>query len=347
MRNLYDSYDAFAETAQIPSDLRYGDPAAVPEPAVTVIMPVYHRPERFEEALRSVVGQDFDRPFEVVVVDNHEADPSPNLEVVRRVAAPNVLYYHNRENLGMYGNWNRGIVLARAPFVTYCHDDDRLTPGALRRLMALQPLCGDACILSVFNMIDEEGRFRKTMALRRSFLLWKPRSFYRYSLLGQVLGNVTCGDGSLYRRERLLEIGGFDKSFYPAADYALNLCYARRYGAVVNNIPTSDYRIGENESLQVFRAFPEAERSIHGQMGLDERLPKCFARRLVEAHYNSAVYGAEQTWGGKDGPQGGASAQLSWRDRMLLWLVRSWDRLHKYCFCWKKDPSAPSAQSRK
>ena len=347
MRNLYDSFDAFAETAGIPSDLRYGDPAAVPDPSVTVIMPVYHRPERFEEALRSVVSQDFDGSFEVVVVDNHEEDSSPNLDVVCRVAAPNVMYYHNRENLGMYGNWNRGILLARAPYVTYCHDDDRLTPGALSRLMALQRLCGDSCILSVFNMIDENGHFRKTMALRRRFLLWKPRSFYRYSLLGQILGNVTCGDGSLYRRDHLLEIGGFDKSYYPAADYALNLGYARRFGAVVNNVPTSDYRIGENESLQVFRAFPEAERTIHCQMGLEERFPASFARQLMEAHYRSAVYGAEKTWGDKGGQKEGAIEKLSLRDRLLLSLVRNWDRLHKYCFCWKKDPSVPSAQSRK
>ena len=48
------------------------------------------------------------------------------------------MYYKNEKILGMLGNWNRGIELARAPFVTYCHDDDMLLPSALSRLMELQ-----------------------------------------------------------------------------------------------------------------------------------------------------------------------------------------------------------------
>lgn len=328
MSSLSDRYDAFAETAGIPSVLQYGDPDKVPSPAVTVIMPVYHRPELFTQALESVLAQDYTGAYEVLVVDNHEAEPSPNLEVVRRAGSPRVLYYHNTQNLGMFGNWNRGITLARAPYVTFCHDDDLLLPGALSRLMELQPQVGKACILSAFNEIDATGRIIDTTVLRRRIGPLKPRSHFRYSYLGQVLANVSCGNGCLYGRKQLMDLGGYHPDYYPSADYELNVHYAREYGAWINNVPTSCYRVAENESMQVFRQFPAANRRVQEQWLLPEGRPRWLARRLIEAVHRNAVLSVEKAW------QQAESQQLRQRlpaaDRAIIWLARTIDRLHKY-----------------
>lgn len=329
MQSPQDRFDVFAETAGIPSVLQYGDPGQVPSPAVTVIMPVYHRPDLFALALDSVLQQDFAGPYEVLVVDNHEADPSPNLEVVRRTGSHKVLYYHNAQNLGMFGNWNRGITLARAPFVSFCHDDDLLLPGALSRLMELQPLAGKACILSAFHEIDGEGRKTDTTVLSRRVGPLKPRGHFRYSFIGQVLANVSCGDGCLYGREQLLSLGGYDSDYYPSSDYELNIHYARRFGAWINNVPTSCYRVSDNESMQVFRQFPAANRRVQEKWLLPDGKPRWLVRRLIGAVYRNATCSAGKAWASEpDSAQPADKVSLS--DRALLWMARTFDRVHKY-----------------
>lgn len=333
MRTLYDKYNSFEEIADIPSALQFGDLFAIPSPRVSVIMPVYRRPELFKIALHSVLDQSYTEPYEVIVVDNNETADSPNLDVVRRVGSNKVLYYHNSKNLGMFGNWNRGIQLSRAPYVTFCHDDDMLLPGALERLMSLQPMVGKSCILSTFNQVNASGDYLGTLALERKFLVLRPRSYYPLSLFGQVLGNPSTGVGSLYDKGVLLELGGYDKSYYPCSDYALNLNYAHHYGAIVNNIPTCSYRIFENESIQAYDGFAKQGRLIHEQMDLCERMPSWFARRLIEAQYLNTQSYAERVWAGIDT----SIKRMRFQHRAILWFVRNWDRVHKYRFIWQRN----------
>lgn len=103
-------------------------------------MPVFNHPDYFRKSLSSAINQDYTDDYEIIVVDNNDQTdgPTSNQVIVEEFRNPKVLYYKNEKNIGMFGNWNRGIELARASFVTYCHDDDMLLPSALSRLMELQ-----------------------------------------------------------------------------------------------------------------------------------------------------------------------------------------------------------------
>ena len=323
MRDLFERHDFFAEKASIPSLLKWGDPKACPAPRVTVIMPVYKRPEFFAKALQSVLSQDYADPFEVVVVDNNESEESPNQRVVEQAGSGKVLYYRNQENLGMYANWNRGIELARAPYVTFCHDDDLLLPGALCILMALAPVVGKSCVLSAYHTIDANDTIMGTQLQHARHLgMLKPRSLVRYSKLGQYLGNVSCGDGCLYHRWTMLELGGYDGARYPVADYALHVLYARRFGAWINTEPTACYRVADNESMQVYDAFPDAIRELHLCLQRQGTLVDRIAGPLIRAQYHNNQQVYRQFWGGAQ-----ESARLSPEDRFVLLTARRLNRL--------------------
>lgn len=89
-----------------------------------------------EEALLSAINQNsvnFD--YEIIVVDNEPyknggTETSNLMEKYKDI--PNFIYYRNEENLGMFGNWNRCIELARGEWVTLLHDDDLLIPNYLK-----------------------------------------------------------------------------------------------------------------------------------------------------------------------------------------------------------------------
>ena len=323
MRDLFERHDFYAEKAAIPSLLAWGDPKRCPEPRVSVIMPVYKRPEFFARALKSVLSQDYAEAYEIVVVDNNESGESPNQHVVEEAGSDKVLYYRNQENLGMYANWNRGIELARAPYVTFCHDDDLLLPGALRILMALVPVVGEACVLSAYHTIDANDAVTNTQLQHARHLgILKPRKLVRYSKLGQYLGNVSCGDGCLYHRQTMLELGGYDASRYPVADYALHVLYARRFGAWINTEPTACYRVAENESMQVYDAFPDAIRELHLCLQKQGKLMDRLAGPLIRAQYHNNLQMYRQFWGGAQEP-----IRLSLGDRIVLQTARRLNRL--------------------
>ncbi len=325
MSDLFERHNYYAEKASVPSLLKWGDPERCPEPRITVIMPVYKRPDFFALALRSVLDQDYGQPYEVVVVDNNEEAASPNQAVVERMADPRVLYYRNAENLGMYQNWNRGIELARAPYVTFCHDDDLLLPGALRILMRIAPSVGTACVLSSYHTVDETGKIISTQGNGRRHGFLKPRKRVRYTKLGQYLGNVSCGDGCLYHRQSLLEMGGYDSSRYPVADYALHVAYAHFYGAWINTEPTACYRVADNESMQVYEAFPDAIRNLHVSMKAEGTLLDRVAGPLIRALYRSNLKAYRNYWGGA-----ADKSPLPLKDRCILWMARKLNQLRYY-----------------
>lgn len=301
MKDIFIKKNNYEINEQIKSVLLYGDLGLLPSPKVSIIMPVYKRPDTFKEALQSALSQDYQESYEIIVVDNYdEAGDSPNLEVVKKAGANNIFYYRNLHNLGMLGNWNRGIELARAPYVTYCHDDDQLLPNCLSRLMELQKLSGNKCILSAMNIIDEKGNYvLKYNYPHRSKRFFVERDHYNYTLFDQFIASKGFGVGCLFNKECMLEIGGYDQDYYPSADYALHSCYTYYYGCVFNCIPTFNYRMANNESLNQFQKF--AERDYFFRQCMIEKLtiPRWFLKRVNDALHRINTVTLSIKWGGK------------------------------------------------
>jgi glycosyltransferase involved in cell wall biosynthesis len=95
-------------------------------PAITFAIPYYSGVDYLQQAIASVQAQTRD-DWECIVVD--DAGPESAAAAVLALGDPRVRYERNPENLGLGGNWNRGLSLATAPLVTLLHADDELLPG--------------------------------------------------------------------------------------------------------------------------------------------------------------------------------------------------------------------------
>ena len=253
MKDIFDKTNHFAEREDVVSHLLYGNLDDCPNPLVSVIMPVYNRPDTFPESLQSVLNQQCDFPFEIVVVDDKtDSGRTESQDIVEATGAKNIMYYRHAKNLGMFDNWNRGIMLSRGKYVTYCHDDDVLLPNALQRLIDLQRQIGEkSCIFSKYNMIDEKGNVLRRYNFPHSKGLKIERDHYQFTLFDHFVGPIGFGVACLFNRECLIECGGYDRDYYPSADNALQAKYTYYYGSYVNNIPIFNYRIGDNNSRNV------------------------------------------------------------------------------------------------
>ncbi len=115
-----------------------GPPASIPA-SVTVVIPTRHRPESLRAAIRSVAGQQYPGPIDVVVVFD-QAEPDMTLGGENLGVGVTVL--PNDRVPGLCGARNTGVLAASGELVAFCDDDDVWLPGKLAA--QVQALDGEA-----------------------------------------------------------------------------------------------------------------------------------------------------------------------------------------------------------
>lgn len=304
MRDILEKKNCFTIYSNVKSNLLWGNPELCKNPKVSIIMPVYTHPTYFQIALKSAIEQNYTGNYEIIVVDNNDQGDAPteNQKIVEQFGNPKVLYYRNEKNIGLFGNWNRGIELAHAPYITYCHDDDMLLPNALTRLMEIQKQTGNKAIFSAYNTMDNNNNIIKSNRFTGNKKKWgilTRRDYYPYTLFDQFISSCGFGVGCLFSKQCLIEIGGYDPEFYPSSDYALQAHYTFRFGSVYNCIPTFNYRIAENESLKAYTLFCDVDKHFRKCMKKWLTLPDFILDRIIEANYNLSRIKYAITWGKK------------------------------------------------
>ncbi len=103
-------------------------------PAVSICIPTFNYRRYLSDALSSSLSQTF-REIEVLVVDNCSDDGS--MELIEEFARcdPRVVAHRNERNIGMAGNFNRCLELARGRYVKFLCADDILEPGCVEALV--------------------------------------------------------------------------------------------------------------------------------------------------------------------------------------------------------------------
>ena len=186
-------------------------------PAVTVIMTVHNGRPFVEEAVGSVLAQDFD-DFELVVVDDGSTDgtaevlaghPDPRLHLVRQ------------PHRGREAALNHALGLARGRYVANLDADDVALPGRLGRPARFLDEHPEVAVVgaAVQPYVDQAtGRRARRLpssdrAIRWTFLLRNP--FFHSS--------------ATFRRSALAEVGGYDPSPGVVDDADLLLRLGRRH----------------------------------------------------------------------------------------------------------------------
>ena len=212
-------------------------------------------------------------PNEVVVVDGASADDSLRV-VAEHAAGPRVIRLD--ANLGFGAAANRGIASVNADAVALINTDVVLAPDWLER--ALAALAADpsaAAVATKMVALDDPGRIDDTgdflgrdgSAVQRGKFV---RDRGQWDAPGEVWG--ACAGAALYRRQAVLDVGGFDERFFmylEDVDLALRLRLAGwrcRYEPVVARHaaegssgqltrPVAGW-VARNNLLLVAKAFP-------------------------------------------------------------------------------------------
>lgn len=219
------------------------------------------------EALVSALRQDTTFPVEIIVVDN---DPESAAKVLALVelhsCAHGVRYYVNETNLGMFGNWNQCLALARGRWITLLHDDDWLSPGFVS---AMLPLVRNGIDFAVCRVAIGSSGFDPR-------ILQRARDSDGISPLtvdDLVFGNPTPAPGLLVLKQALVAAGGFDPATYPCGDYITYARCASGVRAARLDRTLAYYRTTDSQTFKEDTLRAMVRQSIEIKQGLLQNAP--------------------------------------------------------------------------
>ena len=187
---------------------------------VSVIIPTYNSDRYIAAAIRSVLAQTYPH-WEILVIDDGSQDETQQILQPMVEQYGDRLHYIYQANQGVSAARNRGIEAATGEFVAFLDADDIFLADKLAAQIAVfaaQPHLG--MVHSGWRRVDAAGNplldvepWQEIPTLDlESWLRWKP-----------VLPSAM-----MFRRQWLVEAGGFDSRFPPAEDTELVLRLALR-----------------------------------------------------------------------------------------------------------------------
>lgn len=228
---------------------------------LSIVVPVYNHPIEFiKRAILSVLYQQCDYTFEMLVIDDFAQNKgvSETERFLRELNDERITYYKNEQNLGVFGNWNRGIELANSDWVMILHTDDFCKNNYLQNMKDILDKHPEidqlTCNYKLLNFLDSD------IDVGLEYQGDEKSAFVRKVKYTEYLyGMVTSVKGSFYRRQCLLDIGGFrsQNNGIGLDDYPLMMRYAYYYNTyLIEDVLYLD-SWGYNDSLNTKHWYPE------------------------------------------------------------------------------------------
>ena len=236
------------------------------KPWITVVIPTYKRKQLLEDAIASLMIQkNVEFYWDIVIVDNDEYDGHKNetQKFIEQLDWDRITYYRNEKNIGVAGNVNRGVCLAKGEWITILHDDDLLNQDYFVKIQD-RIIAAEKNSKNKVAMISDMHNYCKQTLSSKDKTEWErfiredklrsltddniilPVSSFEYLMTGGC-GVAAPTAGTLYSKECYLKMGGFNsKSKLLLDDAIFAYSLTKKYSVYISSYPMGYYRQGEN-----------------------------------------------------------------------------------------------------
>jgi glycosyltransferase involved in cell wall biosynthesis len=181
-------------------------------PLVSIVTPSLEQGRFIEDAIRSVLEQDYPR-IEHIVVDGGSKD-----ETLDVLAAHPDLTWVSEPDEGQADAVNKGFRMAHGEIFGWLNADDAYLPGAVSAAVAALRSTEAGLVHGGWRQIDEGGATIRDIA---------PVPYDHGAELNDR--NAVCQPGAFFTREAFETVGGLDTSLRYAMDYELWLKLGARF----------------------------------------------------------------------------------------------------------------------
>ena len=175
-------------------------------PILTIITPVYNGEKYISETIESVIKSSIKYSYEYIVLDDGSNDSS--LKILNKYKDKIKIFSH--KNIGESATVNRGLENALGEFLLVINADDPLLTSDLIN-KACKILIENSSIVAIYpdwKIIDQNGNTLKNKILPE----------FTDELL---IGHCRClpGPGTLFRKDKALQVGGRNLGWKFVGDY--------------------------------------------------------------------------------------------------------------------------------
>lgn len=236
--------------------------------AVSVVMPVLEEERYLRESVERVLAQEYDGEVEVVLAIGPSRDRTAEIAAELAAEDPRVVLVENPAGRTPHA-LNAAIAASSHPYVVRVDAHGFLPPGYLRDVAHLLDTTGAANVGGMMR-VEGETSFGRAVAVAMSSPLGIGGSKFH---VGGEPGPARTVYLGAFRREVLVEVGGFDEHFLRAQDWELNY-----------RIRQAGHTVWFTQDLAVTyrprRDFAALRRQFHGSGQ--------WRRQIVDAHPETA-----------------------------------------------------------
>lgn len=123
---------------------------------ISVCIPTYNYGRYLSDVVESVLSQTY-TDFELVIVDNSSDDDTKSIVSTFLTRDKRVKYVCNQTNIGMVGNWNKCLELAKGEYIKLLCADDTLEPNCLEKQVGILEQYPAAVLTSCSRLLTDES----------------------------------------------------------------------------------------------------------------------------------------------------------------------------------------------
>lgn len=104
------------------------------KPKVSILIPTYNGAAYLSECIESVLAQTY-QDWELLILDDCSSDDTIKIAQSYARRDPRLSVEFNPKNLGLVGNWNRCVQLAKGEWIKFVFQDDWIEPECLEAML--------------------------------------------------------------------------------------------------------------------------------------------------------------------------------------------------------------------
>ncbi len=172
-------------------------------PSVSVLIPCYNRANSIEKCLAAVKAMKYPKKVEIVVVDDASKDAS--FKILGKISG--IRLFRNQKNSGKAASLNRAMKIAKGEIVACIDADTYPAPDALEKMVANFYNEKVGAVSALIKPVETKNILQKAQEIE--YLIGFGFSQSAMSSMNSII--VTPGPMALYRRQLLIDIGGYDE----------------------------------------------------------------------------------------------------------------------------------------
>jgi len=185
-------------------DTLFKDPVIKKFPGISIIIPAFNEEEYIEECLKHCFAVDYPKK-EIIVVNDGSVDSTADI-CKKYEKEGKIRLINKKENSGKGATMNIGIKQAKYPFIVGLDADSIIDTDAIKTMVGYFKDEKVGAVTSSMKVRSDKKIVQKVQHMEYFFAIYLRKLMTLLNCL-----YVIPGPGSMYRKEALQKMGGFDE----------------------------------------------------------------------------------------------------------------------------------------